>query len=578
MPRRLKLRDASGFVTISSQGGQIQTSDASGVTKPISSQGQGFTAYGDVFQGELVYLNTDGTVSIPGSISDDPNKADNIIGVFLSDADDGEEVQIVTKGSVTLSSLNLQPRTIYYIDARGRLTTTTTPYIFGKSLSSNSIMVDISFMQSILNIYGITPTFDKLVSNWSAKDLSVNISWSSEDKISRFEIPSIGVTLDYSKDVKSSPFSQSLEDFIGNGITNMTHYIAKITNEKNVSTEFSFQVLGGIDDNSKIEYEYSGLGGQYLEGSGLFLDTNIFAKTKIELFLYTNNEWSFGENNNLPLRKLFFGSFVNKDERGNYVIVVFEDEQLRLYENEEWDFHKISYIGYDLSFSSVDTYKQVESSLSNTIWNGSMIFYSNDKSLVKGSILYYKTKKEEYVKLPAFEATFFDNKYFYQFSKGVVMSSEINFGYDYSKTNQKTIEQINKAFDKFIKTPYQSNGKMTFYTAGSREVGKYVYYSTTLGRIEKVSILGFSFDLFDGESIVSLSEKGIITNIDGTTTTTTTESVSDAMSGYLADDLEYLSFEDGLYLLSESTRPDIDIPDILDPIKPDREVKEELFR
>ena len=38
MPRKLKLRDASGFVTISSQGGQIQTTDAKGVAKPISSQ------------------------------------------------------------------------------------------------------------------------------------------------------------------------------------------------------------------------------------------------------------------------------------------------------------------------------------------------------------------------------------------------------------------------------------------------------------------------------------------------------------------------------------------------------------
>jgi hypothetical protein len=577
MPRRLLLREGGqslapppGYVTIQSQDGQLQTQNEKGTSQPVSAQGESFVAKGDVFVNELAYLNDDGTVSIPGNITEDDNKADNIIGVFLADAEDGEQASIITKGIITLNSFQLVPRAIYYIDTKGKLTTAVTPYIFGKSLTTEKIAVDISFVQSILNVYGITPTFDKLSADWNSKLLSVNLYWTSEDKISNLEIESIGLTIQY-EEAKSSPFLFSLENYIEDyEIINLSFYKIKITNEKNVSSQVSFQVLGGIDDNSQIKYDYSGLGGQYVDGDGLFLDTNIFEKTKIEIFLYSSGDWSFGESNTLPLRKLFIGSFVNKDEKGNYV---FDDEQIRLYENEKWTFNKISYVEFDLSYSELETYKQVESSLSSTYWNATMKFYSNDKTLTKGSTLFYKTKKEEYVKLPSFEATFYDNKYFYKFSKGFVMSSEINFGFDYSKTEQKTIDQIKKAFDKLIKTPYQTNGKFTFFTEGSREIGKIIYYTTTLGRIEKISVLGFSFDLFDGELIVSVNDKGTITNIDASTTTTTTESPTDAMSGYLADDFEYLDFKDGLYLLAESEglRPP---PDIIPPFDREEKIKE----
>jgi Leucine-rich repeat (LRR) protein len=303
---------------------------------------------------------------------------------------------------------------------------------------------------------------------------------------------------------------------------NLGNYIAKITNEKNVSTEFSFQVLGGLDDNSKIDYEYSDLGGQYVEGSGLFLDTNIFAKTKVHLFLYNNGEWSFGENNNLPLRKLFTGSFVKKDDDGNYLIVVINRTEIKLYEDENWKLNTISYNRQDFSFSEIDSYNAVSNALSSTEWDDSMNFYTIG-DIKKGSVLFYRTKKEEYVKLPkSFEATFYDDKYFYQFSKGVVTSSEIGFGYDYSKTNQDTIDKIRQVFDKLLKTPYQSNGKFTYYTAGTREIDKVLYYTTALGRIEKISVLAFAFELFDGEYSVSI-ENGKISKISETTTTTTTQ-------------------------------------------------------
>ena len=68
MARRLFIKESSsvdsvpeGFVTISNQGGQIKTSDSTG-SKPISSTGEKFTTKGDVYQGELAYLNTDGII------------------------------------------------------------------------------------------------------------------------------------------------------------------------------------------------------------------------------------------------------------------------------------------------------------------------------------------------------------------------------------------------------------------------------------------------------------------------------------------------------------------------------------
>lgn len=515
MPRKLKLRDASGFVTISSEGGQIQTTDAKGFAKPISTQGNGFVAHGDVFQGELVYLNSDGTVSVPGSVDNDPNKADNIIGVFLSDADDGEEVQIVTKGSVTISSLNLRPRTIYYIDARGKLTTTTTPYIFGKSLTSNSIMVDISFMQSILNIYGITPTFDKLTSVWNADSLSINISWTSEDRISKFEIPSIGLNINYNKEPKSSPFSQEFEDYIESyGISNLASYVAKITNEKNVSTEFSFQVLGGLDDDSKIQYEYSGLGRQYSDGDGLFLDTNIFARTKVHLFLYSNGEWSFGDDNNLPIRKLFVGSFVQKDESGQYVVIVFDKTQLKLYSEGKWSFYKATYTNIDFTLSDVRAYKIISSSLQKTSWDCSMVFYTIG-DIKKGSQVFYKTKTESYEKLNLIDSVLlYAGKFFASISKtGLVTGISTNETYDYSKSNETTLAEIKKSFDKYVGTSYESDRTSRFLTIGTREVGKTLYYYTTSGRIESIGILGLELTLSDGDYDVSVGSDGVITKI-----------------------------------------------------------------
>lgn len=340
MARRIFLKDSQsdstvpeGFVSLTNQGGELKTGDSTGF-KPVSSTGEKFIAKGDVYEGELVYLNTDGTVSVPGNVEGDDNKADNIIGLFLSDSDDSGKVSVITKGIISLDSFNFIPRTIYYITTDGKLTTTITPYIFGKSLSSDAIMIDISFVQSILNRFGVVPTFDKLVSKTS-NDNVLELSWSSQDEISSFQIPEFMENFDYSMSPLQSTASIMLSELVNKyELESGSNFLGIITNVDGKSAEFKFQIVGGT--KTKIVYKYFGLGSQYLDGSGIFNDIPYFSGVNVEFILLSDSKWLFGERNILPLRKLFSTEFVEKDDKGSYVLANFTGDIIRLYESGIW--------------------------------------------------------------------------------------------------------------------------------------------------------------------------------------------------------------------------------------------------
>jgi hypothetical protein len=342
MPRRLLLREGgsskrapSGFISISTKDGQLKTDDDKGASKPVSATGEKFTANGEVYEGELVYLNEDGTVSVPGNIKDDDNKADNIIGVFLSDANDGESVSVITKGIISLPSFDFTPRTIYYITSDGYLTTSVTPYIFGKSLSSNNIMIDISFMQTILNRYGVTPTFDRLVANATVGG-DLEIFWSSKDKITQLEIPEYDFKIDKSKEPVSATASFSLTDLIeDNTLENGGYLLGKITNEEGKTAEFKFQLIGG--GSNEISFTYAGLGKKYNTKEGIFNDFDYFSSVYVSFIFYSDGKWIFGNGNILPLRKIFATDGVKKDENGIYVNATIKSTEIKIYESGSWE-------------------------------------------------------------------------------------------------------------------------------------------------------------------------------------------------------------------------------------------------
>jgi hypothetical protein len=372
MARRIFLRenDASpsvpqGYVSLSNQGGDLKTADSKGI-KPVSSSGEKFVAKGDVYEGELVYLNVDGTVSVPGNVSDDDNKADNIIGIFLSDADNNETVSVITKGIVTIDSLSLEPRTIYYIDTDGKITTTVTPYILGKSLSANNIMIDISFVQSILNRYGVVPAFDRLSVN--PTDLGLDLYWTSEDQIYSIFYPDYNQKVDYSSFPLSPTASIDLSGIIRKHlIENGTYVKAIIYDANDKSAEFKFQLRGGIE--SEFTASYSGLGSVYdsKEGTGVFVDISYFSSVNVEFILYSDNKWIFGKSNILPLRKMFGVDGVQKDESGLYVNCVMYDTineeyiTYQLYESGTWSNQKVRQSkSITLALTSKNTYSKNE--------------------------------------------------------------------------------------------------------------------------------------------------------------------------------------------------------------------------
>lgn len=377
MARRLFIKESSsvdsvpeGFITISNDGGQIKTGDSTG-SKPISATGEKFITKGDVYQGELAYLNTDGTVSVPGNVEGDDNRADNIIGIFLSDASDSDTVSIITKGIISLDTFDFEPRTIYYITTDGKLTTSITPYIFGKSLSSNNIMIDISFMQSILNRYGVTPTFDKLVTSIETNGI-ITLSWSSEDQIYSFDIPEIGTSEDFEEPL-SSPATIDISDVVENYELQVGSYqVGKITNADRKQVEFKFQLIGGSD--TAISARYTGLGGLY-SNDGLFVDISNFENVFIDILLYSNGEdrtWKFGPQNILPLRKLFGVDGVKKDESGLYVLVNIKETELKIYQSGIWDSNSSTVNALAITLYVTSPFK------SNTVFE----LYKGDKSPV----------------------------------------------------------------------------------------------------------------------------------------------------------------------------------------------------
>ena len=138
----------AGYSVISYKGGQMVVSDSTSGEKSVSSSGEKFTAAVKVYAGQLAYLKEDGLIASPQSISleDDDNKADNIIGVILNDAEADELVYVLTKGIwngfTNEDNLDITPRSILYIDTEGNLTTVITPYLFGKVLAKeNNIII-----------------------------------------------------------------------------------------------------------------------------------------------------------------------------------------------------------------------------------------------------------------------------------------------------------------------------------------------------------------------------------------------------------------------------------------------------
>jgi hypothetical protein len=328
-----------GFVSLSNQGGELKTGDSKG-TKPVSATGEKFVATGSVYEGELVYLNSDGTVSVPGNVTDDDNKADNIIGIFLSDAEDAEVVSVITKGIISLDSFDFQPRTVYYITTDGKLTTSVTPYIFGKSLSSTNIMIDISFMQSILNRYGVTPTFDRLTTNTSS-DGVLNIYWSSNDEIYEFSVPEYGFKEEFSGSPLTATASIDLSELIeSESFQNGTYQLGVIKNADDKTAEFKFQIIA----QKGLELEYKGFGGQYdgKDESGIFNDFNYFDGVNVSFLLFDDKKWIFGTDNILPLRKLFGHDGVKKDKEGNYVVITIREKSIKLYESGNWNSSEIT--------------------------------------------------------------------------------------------------------------------------------------------------------------------------------------------------------------------------------------------
>jgi hypothetical protein len=269
----------NGYSIISYRGGEMVISDYRFGEKSVSSSGEQFISSGKVYSGQLAYLNEDGFVTSPQSIEKDDNKADNIIGVILNDADEGELVNVLNRGIWNGFSndegLNISPRSILYIDTDGNLTTTTTPYVFGKvliydtpsasdsirkltgvvidnnsdSLNNDnnstrnitddsvientsyanrkirtSVMVDINFIQSTLTNYGIFPSFSKLRTIWEKESDRLNITWESKDKISSFELISYySINSKLKSDSRITESTSSLNQSNRNTIDNLVN-------------------------------------------------------------------------------------------------------------------------------------------------------------------------------------------------------------------------------------------------------------------------------------------------------------------------------------------------------------------
>jgi hypothetical protein len=350
----------AGYSVLSYKDGQMVVSDSTSGEKSVSSSGEKFTAAVKVYAGQLAYLKEDGLVASPQSISleDDDNKADNIIGVILNDAEADELVYILTKGIwngfTNEDNLDITPRSILYIDTEGNLTTVITPYLFGKVLAKEDnriiIMVDISFIISTLDNYGIFPAFSKLVTSWDGDNDALTIKWESKDSISEFTLvsyisKSLGSTASIVEEsikyVDASLLSSNQVDFSSleaySSINPGSIVLCKIKSGDSKSVDFKFQ-LTGKSDVSVVSYTDEALQRDDLEGTGIFKDGGI-SGVNIDINFLSNNLWSFGTKNMIPLRKLFSLDFVGKDDLGKFIVIssgIGLDYDTKIYEDFSW--------------------------------------------------------------------------------------------------------------------------------------------------------------------------------------------------------------------------------------------------
>jgi hypothetical protein len=350
----------AGYSVLSYKDGQMVVSDSTSGEKSVSSSGEKFTAAVKVYAGQLAYLKEDGLVASPQSISleDDDNKADNIIGVILNDAEADELVYILTKGIwngfTNEDNLDITPRSILYIDTEGNLTTVITPYLFGKVLVKEDnriiIMVDISFIISTLDNYGIFPAFSKLVTSWDGDNDALTIKWESKDSISEFTLvsyisKSLGSTASIVEEsikyVDASLLSSNQVDFSSleaySSINPGSIVLCKIKSGDSKSVDFKFQ-LTGKSDVSVVSYTDEALQRDDLEGTGIFKDGGI-SGVNIDINFLSNNLWSFGTKNMIPLRKLFSLDFVGKDDLGKFIVIssgIGLDYDTKIYEDFSW--------------------------------------------------------------------------------------------------------------------------------------------------------------------------------------------------------------------------------------------------
>lgn len=97
------------------------------------------TATGSVTAGDVVALNTDGTVSV---VTTGNANADDWLGIAFEDIADGESGYIQTRGCVNSEQSGLTAKNVYYLDGDGSLTTSSAGgRKVGKALSATRLLI-----------------------------------------------------------------------------------------------------------------------------------------------------------------------------------------------------------------------------------------------------------------------------------------------------------------------------------------------------------------------------------------------------------------------------------------------------
>lgn len=96
-------------------------------------------ATGAVTAGDVVALNTDGTVSVVTTLA---ANADDWVGIAFENIADGATGHIQTRGNVNTDQSGLTARSIYYVDTDGSLTTSSAGgRKIGKALSATRLLI-----------------------------------------------------------------------------------------------------------------------------------------------------------------------------------------------------------------------------------------------------------------------------------------------------------------------------------------------------------------------------------------------------------------------------------------------------